>query len=226
MPEKITVARLKRFGENFELHVNPDAALEFKKGNLNHLRDVLLADHIFIDAKKGQLASQQQLQKAFQTTDIDAIAARILKEGEIQATSEHRALEREQKLKRIVYLISRQAVDPKTGLPHPPMRIELALEQAKVYLDDHKTAEEQLELVMAKIRPILPLKIEQKKVTLSVPAQYAGKMYGVVSNYAKILKEEWKNDGSWQATVELPAGLYPEFIDKMNALTHGQIIIS
>ncbi len=226
MPDKITIARLKRFGENFELHVDPDAALAFKKGTVNSLRDVLLADHIFTDAKKGQLASQQQLQKAFQTTDIDAIAARILNEGEIQATSEHRALEREQKLKRIVYLISRQAVDPKTGLPHPPLRIELALEQAKVHLDDHKTAEEQLEQVMANIRTILPLKIEQKKVTLSVPAQYAGKMYGVVSTYAKILKEEWKNDGSWQAVVELPAGVYPEFIDKMNSLTHGQVVIN
>lgn len=226
MAEKITVARLKKFGETFEIHVDPDAALRFKKGELSNLRDVLMADHIFTDAKKGQLASHEQLQKAFKTIDTDSIATKILKDGEIQATSEHRSQEREQKLKKLVYLISRQAVDPKTGLPHPPMRIELAIAQAKVHLDDHKTAEEQFDEVLVKLRPILPIKIEQKKVMITIPSQYAGKMYGVVSSLAKILKEEWKNDGSWQATVEMPAGMYPEFIDKLNSLTHGQVTIT
>ncbi|MBI2146336.1 ribosome assembly factor SBDS [Candidatus Woesearchaeota archaeon] len=163
---KITVARLKKFGETFEIHVDPDAALEFKKGSLSNLREVLMADHIFTDAKKGQLASQQQLQQAFKTIDADSIAIKILKDGEIQATSEHRAQEREQKWKKLVYLISRQAVDPKTGLPHPPMRIELAMEQAKIHLDDHQTAEEQFDQVLAKLRPVLPIKIKQKKVTI------------------------------------------------------------
>ncbi|MBI2146335.1 hypothetical protein HYU22_03280 [Candidatus Woesearchaeota archaeon] len=72
---------------------------------------------------------------------------------------------------------------------------------------------------------MLPIKIKQKKVTITVPALYAGKMYGVVSTRAKILKEEWKNDGSWQATVELSAGLYPEFIDLLNSHTHGTVIL-
>ncbi len=222
---KINLARIKKFGQTFEINIDPDAALKYKRGETTDLREVLLADKIFSDVKKGLLAGQDQLQKVFRTAEIDQIAAIILKEGEIQATSEQRSLEREQKKKKLIYLLSRQSVDAKTGLPIPPARIESAWEEAKIHLTEHQTAEEQFNEIISKLRPILPLKIEQKKVTLTIPAQYAGKMYGIVSGSATIIREEWQNDGSWKAVVELPAGLYPEFLDKLNSLTHGEVMV-
>ena len=33
-------------------------------------------------------------------------------------------------------MIHRNAVDPKTGLPHPPQRIESAMEEAKIHVDE------------------------------------------------------------------------------------------
>lgn len=222
---KINVARIKKFGQTFEISINPEAALKYKKGEISDLNEVLLADNIFSDAKKGQLAASSELQKAFKTTEAGRIADIILKEGEIQATSEQRTQEREQKRNKLIYLINRQAIDAKTGLPIPSARIEMALEEAKIHLDDHRTAEEQFEEIISRLRLILPIKIEQKKVTLTIPAAYAGKMYGIVSGLATILREEWQNDGSWKAVVELPAGLYPEFLDKLNSLTHGNVVV-
>ena len=225
MSEKLTLARLKRFGQTFEISVDSDKALKYKRGELQDIHEVLKAEHIYSDAKKGLRVPVHELQKIFKTDDVIVIADTIIKHGEIQLTSEHRAEEREQKRKLLINIIHRQAVDPKTNLPLPPMRIELALEQGKIHLDDHKSVEEQFDEIVQKLRPILPIKIEQKKITLTIPAQFAGKSYAFVKNNSTILKDTWNNDGSWTATVEIPAGLYLEFLDKVNAVTHGQAMV-
>ncbi len=221
----VTIARLKRFGKTFEISVDSDKALDYKQGKINDVRDVLLAEGIFADARKGLRSSQQDLQNAFKTSEVYAIADIIVKQGEIQLTTEHRAQEREQKRRKVITLIQRQAIDARTALPLPPERIEAALEQGKVAIDDHKTAEEQLGEIISKLRPILPLKIEQKRLTITIPAQFAGKSYQAVKISSTIVKESWNNDGSWTATVEIPAGLKLEFIDKLNAITHGQVVV-
>src|SRR3989338_5267299 len=116
------------------------------------------------------------------------------------------------------------AVDPKTNPPHPAARIEAALEQGRIVIDDHKTAEDQLQAVLAKLRPLLPLKVEQKKVTIEIPSSYAGKAQGFIRKH-QLLKEDWLPNGSWKVVVELPAGIVPEFIDLLNSLTHGEAIV-
>ncbi len=225
MAEKLTLARLKKFGKNFELSVDPDKALLYKKGQMEDLREALLAEKVFSDARKGLVVSEQELQQAFGTSDALQVADLIIKNGEIQLTAEHRSQEREQKFRRLVDLIHKQAVDPKTGLPHPATRIEAALEQGKVQIDYNKPVEEQLDAVVRQLQPILPLKIEQKKLTLTIPAQYAGKLYAVVKNSSRLLNEEWTSRGDWKVQVEIPAGIQLEFIDKLNGLTHGQVVV-
>ena len=224
MSEKISLARLKKFGKTFELSVNPDLALAYKRGEITDLNEVVLAEHIFTDAKKGLITPAAELEKIFKTTDFNKIAHIIIKEGEIQATSEHRNKEREQKLKQLVELIRRQAVDSRTGFPIPATRIEAAFEETKVHLDEHKSVEEQFPEVLSKIRVVLPIKIEQKKMTLTIPSQFSGKLYPVVHIY-NVQKEDWLNNGDWKVIVEVPAGMVQEFIDKLNSITHGQVLV-
>jgi len=78
------------------------------------------------------------MRKAFETTDPLKIADAILKKGTLQLTTEQRRKMTEDKRKQIVDFISRQAVDPKTNLPHPPLRIENAMEQIRYPIDPHK----------------------------------------------------------------------------------------
>ncbi|MFH1275631.1 MAG: ribosome assembly factor SBDS [Candidatus Woesearchaeota archaeon] len=223
MSDKISIARIKKFGKTFEISVDPDAALRYKKGNAE-LNEALMATNIFTDAKRGEMPTENELQEVFKTTNKEKIADIILKEGEIQLTSEHRALEREQKRKKLVNLIHTMAVDPKTNFPHPATRIEAALEQGKIHLDDNKTVEEQLDVIISKLRPIIPLKIEQKQLTIEIPGKYAGKAQGPIRKYS-ILKEDWLPTGAWKVTIETPAGLVEEIMDLLNSLTHGEVII-
>jgi ribosome maturation protein SDO1 len=223
---KINLARLKKANQTFEISVDPDLAIKFKKGEPTDIREVLKAEQIFSDTKKGEIASETKLKEIFHTTDILKIAETIIKEGEIQLTSEYRQEKREQKKKKLIELIHRNAVDPTTNLPHPPQRIELAFEEAKINIDEYKSAEEQIEDILSKLKPIIPIKFEQSNLTLQIPPAYAPKAYSLVQKYSKILKENWNSDGSWTATVEIPAGLKAEFIDKLNSFTHGEITVT
>jgi ribosome maturation protein SDO1 len=219
------LARLKKGGETFELVVEPDAAVTFKERGSGDIEDVVKAQKIFADAKKGELAGEEQTKAVFETTDFATVARRILDEGEIQLTAEHRERVREAKRKQLIAKIHRNAIDPKTGNPHPATRIELAFEEAKIKIDEFKTAEQQLQDIVKKLQPILPLKFEKAKLVVRVPSTHAGKMYGEVTRMATLLKEQWQNDGSWLAEVELPAGMKHDFIDMVNNTTHGESTI-
>ncbi|MBU0459888.1 MAG: ribosome assembly factor SBDS [Nanoarchaeota archaeon] len=221
---KLNLARIKKFGKTFEISVDPDKALQYKNNQITDLREVVQADNIFLDAKKGEIAPESELQQVFKTTEFEKIADLIIKEGEIQLTSEHRSQEREQKLKQLIELIRKQAVDSKTGLPIPATRIEAALEETKVQLDYNKPVEDQFADVLSKIRVVLPIKIEQKKMTITIPSTFSGKMYGIVHQH-KVLKEDWLGNGDWKVVCEVPAGLAQEFIDKLNSITSGQVVV-
>ena len=38
-----------------------------------------------------------------------------------------------------------------------------------------------------------------------------------------MIKNEWKNDGSLDAVVEMPAGIVDEFFSKLNNICHGEV---
>jgi len=151
------------------------------------------------------------------------VTEHILKNGEIQLTAEYRKELRERKGKVIVTLICRTCVDPNTHLPHPPNRIENALKEAKVKIDDFRTAEDQVKDVIDALRPVIPLKAEINKIAVKIPAEYAAKSYGVVKSGGKLIDDEWLTDGTWVGVVELPAGLREDFFNNLNKATKGNV---
>jgi len=219
--DKAVIAKLKK-GENvFEILVDCEKALDFKRGKGVNLDDVLATNDIFKDVKKGEHASD--LMKFFNTEDKREIAIKIIKEGEVQLTSDYKKKLRDEKRKQIINHIHRNAVNPDTNLPHPPQRIESALEEVKVNIDEFKPVEEQLKEILPKLRVILPLKYEIREIAIKIPGTYAGKCFGVLKQYGKLLKDEWQNDGSLVAVVEIPAGVQEELFDKLNGLAHGEV---
>ena len=221
MSEKYTVARLTQDNEHFEILVKPEKALDYRNGKIAGITEVLAADFIFADANKGTKVSEEQMQKAFGTTDHLKIADIILKKGTLQLTTEQRRKMVEDKRRQIIDFISRQAVDPKTNLPHPPMRIENAMEQIRYSIDQYKPVEEQAKEIVKLLRPILPLKIEQISVGVHIPAEYSARAYGAMKSFGVIKKEEWRGDGSWYGVIEMPAGAYASFLNKLGDVTKG-----
>lgn len=218
---KLNTAWIKKGGYQFEVVVDPNAAVLHKQTGKMDIRELVKSGHVYHDAKKGDLASEQLMEEVFKSTDPFVVAERIVLEGEIQLTKEFRDKLREQKYNRLVQLIHRNAVDPKTKIPHPLRRIELAFEEAKIRIDEYSRPEDQLHEVVRKLQPILPISFEERILAIHIPAQYAAKVYGAVQGFGTVRKQDWLSDGSWAGELVLPAGIAIECIDSLNSKTHG-----
>ncbi|PIU63178.1 ribosome assembly factor SBDS [archaeon CG07_land_8_20_14_0_80_38_8] len=217
-------AVLEKDGKNFEVLINPDGAVNFRKGKTNDVNEALEIRGIFSDARSGDRAAD--LEKHFGTDNENEIAGIIIMKGEIRLTSEYRKKLQDEKRKEIINIIATNGTDPRTKLPIPVSRIELALENVHFNFDPFKSAEEQVEPLLNILRPVLPISFEEKIIEGFVPAKFAGKANGLVAKYGKIIRSEWKTDGSWSFEVRMPGGLQNEFIKEINNLTHGDVNIS
>lgn len=221
MGEKYTIARFTKDNEHFEVLVKPEKALDYRVGKTSAITEVLVAETIFSDANKGTKVSEEALRKAFGTTESLKVAEVILKRGTIQLTTKQRRKMIEDKRKQVIAFISRQCVDPRTNLPHPPLRVEQAMEQIHYSIDPFKPVEEQAKEIIKLLRSILPLKMEQVSVGVRIPAEYSAKAYGTIKGFGTIKREEWRADGSWHGVLEMPAGLYGPFLEKIGEITKG-----
>jgi ribosome maturation protein SDO1 len=220
--DKAVVARIEKGHDRFEILVDPDKALEFRKGSPISIENILAVNQIFKDSKKGERVSTAEMEKDLGTSDIFQAARKILAEGELQLTTEQRRKMLDEKRRQIVDMISRQGVNPQTKLPHPPLRIENAIEQARVHIDPFKPAAEQMKAVLEAIQKIIPISLEQLEVAVRVPVAHAGKISSVIRKLATVKKEEW-GSADWFALIEIPAGMQGDIYTKFNDLTSGNV---
>ncbi len=127
----------------------------------------------------------------------------------------------DEKKKQVVVFIAKTYVDPKTHLPHPPLRIEQAMKDARVSVDPQKSVDEQVQDIVEKLRSIIALKSENLQLEIIVPAQYASQSYSVLKSVGSLKSEEWQNNGSLKAILEIPAGARPNVIDRLGSITKG-----
>ena len=217
----LNLARIRKGGERFEIVIDPDAAILYKTKKLDDINKVLKSENVFNDSNKGFFASEGRMKELFGTSNSLEVAKIILEEGEIDLTKEYREKLQEQKRKKIIEIIHINSIDPRSNLPHPKIRIENAFIEAKITLDNFTSAEEQVDEIVKKLRPILPLKIAVLNLDLVIPSQSAHSAYGLLRKYGKIKKESWGSDGSLFVNLELPAGLQEEFLDNLNNVTKG-----
>ncbi|MHA1720323.1 MAG: ribosome assembly factor SBDS [Promethearchaeota archaeon] len=211
-----------------ELRKQKKEGKELEIDEILHNSDINLSDifptfDIFNNVKKAVHSNEEDLLEAFETVDAREVSAHFLLEGEFSWTHEQRQKWIEKKKKQIVTILSRNCINPQTKKPHPPKRIEKAMEEAKVSINIDKTAEEQTEIILKKIQTIIPIRMETISLAIKIPAQYAAKAYNTIDKYAQIKKSEWQTDGSWIGLISLPAGLQMELLEKLNNLTHGKM---
>lgn len=215
------VARIKQQGKNFEILVDVDKALEYRKGIIKNINEVIAIDRVFYDSKKGTHVAEKDLKEAFGTDDINTVADKIIKSGEIQVPVEYKHRELGEKEKQIVDFLVRNAVDPRTDRPYTPERIERSLDEAGINITN-KPIEAQINDIMTKLKVLIPIKIQTKRIKITIPAQYTGHAYGLLQHYKE--SEDWMSNGDLTCVVNVPVGFQMEFYDKLNAMTHGSVM--
>ena len=169
--------------------------------------------------KKGLHAAKADLLEAFGTEDAYQIAQKIIVSGVVQKTKEFRDSEREAKIRQVKNLIIKNAVD-QHGRPYTEDRLKRAMDEAHVVIES-RPAESQVSSIVEKLKTVIPIKLETKRIRLTIPAQYTGTVYGMLKDYKE--KEEWLANGSLQVIMNIPAGMQIDFYEKLNNITHGAV---
>ncbi len=219
--DNAVIARLKKGGKQFEVYVDPDAALSMKKGEEIDMEKVLAVEEVFENASAGDRPAEKDIDNTFKTQDVIEIARQIVMHGEIHLTTEQRKKILEDKKRQIISIIAANAINPQTKTPHPPMRIEHAMDEAGVHIDAMKSVDDQVNIVMKAIRPIIPIRFEEISIAIKIGTDYAPKAYGPLSKFGTLTKEEWQKVGSWIGVVTIPAGLQDDLFGLVNHLTKG-----
>ncbi|SIR13975.1 ribosome maturation protein SDO1 [Haladaptatus litoreus] len=222
--EEAVTARLESHGARFEVLVDPDAALAIKRGEFDgDIEDVIAAEDVFENASRGDRPAEEDLETVFETTDPLEIIPQVIERGEIQITAEQRKEMQEQKHKQLVNRITRNAVNPQMdNAPHPPERIENALEEAGFTIDPMEPVGQQVDDALEALRPVIPIRFDEVTIAVQVPADYAGSAQARIRQFGDLEREEWQNDGSWVGVMTFPAGMQNEFYDLVNEHTSGE----
>ena len=217
--DKAIVAKLDKDGKHFEILVDSDMAYDMKENKSVSINRMLAINQVLTDAKKGMKAGPSDIEKAFGTQDIEKIAVIIVKEGDLQLTTEFRRRKVEEKRRQIITSISKSAIDPRSKLPHPPERIENAMEEARVNIDPFKPAELQINDIVKAIKNILPISFEEIEMTAEIPAKYSTKVYSSIKEFGSF-QEQWLGD-KLIIKIKIPAALKDQFFRRINGLTEG-----
>ena len=222
--DEAVTARLESHGQRFEVLIDPDAAMAIDRDEFDgDLEEVIAAEDVFEDAASGDRPPEDSLEEVFGTTDPMAIIPEVVKRGEIQITAEQRREMQEQKHKQLVQRITRNAVNPQMDdAPHPPERIESALEETDFRIDPMEPVETQVDEALDALRPVIPIRFDEVTVAVQVPADYAGSAQAQIRQFGDLEREEWQNDGSWVGVLTFPAGLQNDFYDLVNEHTSGE----
>ncbi len=219
--DEAVIARLESGGHKFEILIDPEAAQAFRESGEIDWDDALAAEGVWSDSAKGEHAGDEAVQEVFGTLELEAVCTAILERGDIQLTSAQRKEMVERRYKQLVAHIASAAMNPQTGAPHPPQRIENALAEAKFAVDPLEALERQVERAVKALRPLLPISFEKMRVAVRIPAQHVGRCYGEMKALATITQEEHQSDGSWIAVLELSAGAHADLLERLGSLTHG-----
>ncbi|MEM3372863.1 MAG: ribosome assembly factor SBDS [Candidatus Anstonellales archaeon] len=221
--ENSVIASLEKNGQKFQILVDAKKIYDYLDGTLKvPVQTLLVSYDIYKDVHKVEKHSDETLKKVFHTTDYAEIAQIIIKEGEVQLTTEQRRKMVEQKRLKIINLIAQMAVDAQTNLPIPITRIELAMEKIKFNIDPFKPAEAQVDEVLSKLRLHLPIKTEKINFVVKIPQEYAYKVYGFLKEFQPE-KIEHDNQGNLYAKFSMYAKLKSDFLEKLANRTAGNL---
>ncbi|MBQ7404981.1 MAG: ribosome assembly factor SBDS, partial [Candidatus Methanomethylophilaceae archaeon] len=182
-------ARLESHGETFEILLDPAVFDLIKKGKEFDIVEYMAVEDVFKNAGKGTRPAEDKIKEAFGTDEIGEIARKIVEKGEIQITAEQRKEMLDAKRQQVITYIAANAINPQTRTPHPPLRIQMALEEAKFHVDPFKPLDKEIDEAMKLLRPILPIRFEKSRIAIKLNGSDYGRCFDEIVHYGIVERE-------------------------------------
>ncbi|KAH3680861.1 hypothetical protein WICPIJ_008074 [Wickerhamomyces pijperi] len=166
----VAIVRMKKGKKKFEIACYQNKVQDFRSNVEKDIEEVIQIPHVFTNVSKGQFAPNDELQKAFGTTDQDKIILEILQKGEIQLSEKERQAKGNQVQAEVLQIISTKCINPKTKKRYTPTMIQKAISELKINIISTKAAKLQAleiirQLVASQVIPIVRAKMQIKITT-------------------------------------------------------------
>ncbi|KAI0820638.1 Shwachman-Bodian-diamond syndrome protein [Trametes gibbosa] len=199
----VSIVRLKKGGKRFEIACYKNKVQEWRSGVETDIDDVLQIANVFVNVSKGEVAKNQDLQKAFNTSDTNTIVKEILKKGELQVGDKEREHDLSSVRREIATLVSEKCVDPSTQRPYPVGVIDKAMTEAGFSVRPGKNAKSQVSecIKLLQTGSKLPIQRARMRVRVSLPVADAEKLKPKVLEGADTVEKEEQASDEWQAVL-------------------------
>ncbi|GJJ09398.1 hypothetical protein Clacol_003620 [Clathrus columnatus] len=235
----VSIVRLKKGGKRFELHTKvitiiwdkkiacyKNKVQEWRRGIETSLDDVLQINNVFINVSKGEVAKANDLQKAFNTSDINKIVKEILSKGEVQVGDKERAHDLNNLWREIATQVAEKCVDPETQRPYSVGIIEKAMTEAGFSIRQGKNAKSQVEMqersslttlnflkVLDCIKLLqtgstLPIQRARMRIKITIPVADKDQLKGSILQSADKVESENQDDQNWIAVLLIDPGQF------------------
>ena len=220
MTFEFRTVKFKHGSKRYEVMVKPDLYRKYLENTIPKEK-LLISDEVFEDAKKGNRASVQPLIDALGLSSQNELIEHILRNGEYSLS----ALERKELVKEIqkklVNEIQSSYVSSTTNAPLSAQMINDCLTSAGVKIDPFKSANQQIDAVVAALSKELPLKKSRLEYVLSAEVSLAGSLVAAARKLSEVANENYEGQ-----TVVISGSLRPfemeTFVARMNATAGGK----
>lgn len=171
------------------------------------LDEVIQIESVFLNVSKGQVASNEDLKKAFGTTDTHEVLLEILKKGELQVGEKERSHELSNLWVEIATIVAQKCVEPSSQKPYTVGMIEKAMKDAHYSVKPSKSAKMQaLDVIkLLQSKEIIPLERAQMRVSVTMTAKEGKRLKEkVLPLFSHIEEEDW--DDAWEIVGTIDPG--------------------
>ena len=184
-----------------------------------------------ISKKLGRILREDEKKKILEEIEdwsdekIHSEAAKIvLEKGFLKLPESVRDRLIAEKMNKILRYVQKYAINPATGAPYPPAKLEEAFRKAisrGIKLDPLMDVEDLIPVIIRNLQDVIPIKLEIIVAKIRVPAAYTGQIYGKILQFASMKNQKWLEDGSLEAELEIPAGVFLRLNNMLTEITRG-----
>jgi rRNA metabolism SBDS family protein len=217
---KYQLVRLAQGRIKLEVAAKMGTIRPYKEGNLSW-NQVLMADQVFTNFNKGNVASSADLLAVCGKSDVDYCTKYIVDHGEPQVSASERKEDLDRKIHQVLCYVHSNYIDPKLGLPHPMARLEGAFANAKQRIDVNQSTQTQAEQFVKSLSGVLSMRKSIVEAKLRVQKALAGKVEGIIYKHGDMGTRSYGSEHT-VFTVTLQPSQVDGFISNLNKVTNNE----
>ncbi|CAO1630134.1 unnamed protein product [Sympodiomycopsis kandeliae] len=220
----VSVVRLRKGGKRFEIACYKNKVREWRSGVEKDLDEVVQIENVFLNVSKGQVAPQEDLQKAFGTTEREKITLEILKKGELQVGDKERQAELSNLWKEIATSVASRCVDPSTKRPYTVGVIEKAMTEVHYSVKTGKSAKSQaLDVIkLLQSSSALPIERARMRIRITLPSKEAKKLKEKILPSIESVEDEDFAGDEWELLGIIDPGALKVLNELLEVETKGR----